>query len=166
MAQTDFRHILRALYAREVEFIVVGGLAAVLNGAPVNTFDLDIVHARTKENVARLLDVLESLDAIYRMQRERRLRPGVSHLNSPEHHNLITNYGPLDVLGTIGSDLTYEDLFSSTTDVPIDSGVTVRVLNLDTLISLKEQLNGEKDKAVLPILRRTREERQRRTNSD
>lgn len=34
-----------------VELIVVGGLAAVLHGAPVVTFDLDIVHRQTPENV-------------------------------------------------------------------------------------------------------------------
>ena len=45
--------ILRALVEAGVEFIVVGGVAAVLNGAPVSTFDLDVVHARDAANVAR-----------------------------------------------------------------------------------------------------------------
>jgi hypothetical protein len=38
------------LVAHDVEFIVVGGVAAVLQGAPVVTFDLDILHRRTPEN--------------------------------------------------------------------------------------------------------------------
>jgi len=46
MHQTDFLAILRALEAAAAEFIVVGGLAAVLDGAPVSTFDLDVVHSR------------------------------------------------------------------------------------------------------------------------
>lgn len=164
MPDTDFLAALRALSSGGVEFIVVGGLAAVLNGAPVNTFDLDIVHRRTDANIERLLTVLTALDAVYRMHRERRLKPISSHLGAPGHHNLITSCGPLDVLGTIGRNLGYEDLLPHTVTMQIDSGIAVRVLDLDTIIEVKEQLGGEKDKAVLPTLRRTREEERRKLN--
>jgi hypothetical protein len=140
---------------------VVGGLAAVLNGAPVNTFDLDIVHSREPSNIARILQVLETLDAVFRMQPERRLRPTASHLTSSGHLNLITQCGPLYVLGTIGRNLDYRDLLPHTIELEIGSGLHVRVLDLETLISLKENLAGEKDLAVLPILRRTLEEKRK-----
>src|SRR5271165_4536004 len=91
---------LRALHDGGVEFILVGGLAGVLNGAPVDTFDVDVVHSRDAANIARLLLVLDALDAVFRMQPERRLRPNESHLASAGHLNLITRYGPLDLLGT------------------------------------------------------------------
>jgi hypothetical protein len=45
--------ILASLHAADIEFIVVGGTAAVMLGAPVVTQDLDIVHRRTPENVSR-----------------------------------------------------------------------------------------------------------------
>jgi hypothetical protein len=138
----------------------VGGIAAVLNGAPVNTFDLDIVHARDEENVAKLVLALSAMDAIYRLQADRRLRPNASHLSSPGHHNLITNCGPLDVLGTIGRGLTYEHLLPHTTEMEVAAGLRVRVLDLPTIITLKEELGGEKDLAVLPILRRTLKQKQ------
>jgi len=157
MPDSDFLAAIRALREGGVAFCVVGGVAAVLNGAPVNTFDLDIVAARDEENVTRLLGVLESLDAVYRMQPERRLKPDASHLRSPGHHNLITICGPLDVLGTIGRGLGYDDLLPNTVEMEIGGGVHVRVLNLETLIAVKEKLAGEKDLAVLPILRRTLE---------
>jgi hypothetical protein len=161
MPDSDFLAVLRALHAGGVEFIVVGGLAAVLNGAPVNTFDLDIVPARDEANVARLLRVLDTLDGIYRMQPERRLKPDASHLSSPGHHNLITRCGPVDVLGTIGRGLGYEDLLPHTIEMETGGGVRVRVLDLPTIVALKEELAGEKDLAVLPILRRTLEQKQR-----
>ena len=50
---------LRALHDGGVDFILVGGLAAVLHGAPVDTFDIDVVHSRDAANVARILPVLE-----------------------------------------------------------------------------------------------------------
>lgn len=161
MPDSNFLTALRALHEGGVKFVIVGGLAAVLNGAPVDTFDLDIVPARDEANVARLLRVLDALDAIYRMQPERRLRPDASHLSSPGHHNLITNCGPLDVLGTIGGGLGYEDLLPHTVEMETGGGVRVRVLNLATIVALKEELAGEKDLAVLPILRRTLEQKQR-----
>jgi hypothetical protein len=158
MADSDFYAALLALREADVDFLVVGGVAAVLNGAPVNTFDLDIVHSREPSNIARILQVLETLDAVFRMQPERRLRPNASHLTSSGHLNLVTRCGPLDVLGTIGRDLDYRGLLPHTIELEIGRGLRVRVLDLQTLISLKETLAGEKDLAVLPILRRTLEE--------
>jgi hypothetical protein len=163
MPDSDFLAALRALHEGGVEFAVVGGLAAVLNGAPVNTFDLDIVHSRDAANIARLLRVLDAVDGIYRMQPDRRLKPDASHLRSPGHHNLITNCGPLDVLGTIGHGLGYEDLLPHTVEMEIGGGVRVRVLSLAKIVALKEELGGEKDLAVLPILRRTLEQKARGT---
>jgi hypothetical protein len=85
---------LRDMHQGGVQFIVVGGLAAVLQGAPVDIFDVDIVHFRDSANDARILPVLDALDAIFRMQPERRLRPNAGHLASPRHLNLMTSYGP------------------------------------------------------------------------
>lgn len=121
MPDSDFLAALRALREGGVKFAVVGGLAAVLNGAPVSTFDLDIVPARDEENLVRLLRVLDSIDAVYRIQPVRRLRPTASHLRSQGHHNLITSCGPLDVLGTVGRGLTYEDLLQHTSSSAADA---------------------------------------------
>jgi hypothetical protein len=141
---------------------LVGGLAAVLNGAPVNTFDVDVVHSRDVADVASMLPVLEGLDAILRMQPERRLKPNASHLASAGHLNPITRYGPLDLLGTIGRDLGYQDLVPRSVELDIGEGLRIRVLDLETLIAIKEELAGEEDRAVLPILRRTLEEKRKR----
>jgi hypothetical protein len=46
---------MQTLADHRVEFIVIGGVCAVLHGAPVTTFDLDVVHSRTPENLNRLL---------------------------------------------------------------------------------------------------------------
>ena len=74
MPASDFLAIMRELHKHGVQFIVVGGVGAVLQGAPISTFDLDIVHSRETENVTRLLAALQGLDAYYRMQPALRLR--------------------------------------------------------------------------------------------
>lgn len=161
MAESDFRWSLRALGEGGVEYVLVGGVASLLNGAPVDTFDIDIVPARSEENLAKLLRVLDSIDAIYRIQPARRLKPDASHLRSQGRHNLITTCGPLDVLGTIGRGLSYQDLLPHAVEMEIGDGMRVRVLDLETIIAIKEELGSEKDLAALPILRRTLQEKRR-----
>ena len=161
MVQTKFLEILRLLRESGADFVIVGGLAGVLNGAPIHTLDLDIVHSRDAANVARLLPVLESLDAVFRIQPERRIKPNASYLSGTGHLNFITRFGPLDVLGAIGRGLTYIDLLPHPVEQDIGDGIRVRVLNLETLISLKEDLGREKDRAILPLLRQTLEEQRR-----
>ena len=162
MVERRLTAMIRALHDAGVEFLVVGGLSAVLNGVPVNTFDVDVVHRRSPENIDRLMPVLEALDAVYRIQPERRLCPAKLALLSTGHQNLLTKNGPLDLLGAIGNDLGYEELLPRSSEMLIAEGVRVRILNLETLIEVKEQLNGEKDRAMLPLLRRTLEEKHRR----
>ena len=154
-----FLEILKLLTRYRVDFIVVGGVSAVLHGAPVTTFDLDVVHARDRENIARLLSALDELDAVYRIQPERRLRPAESHLASPGHQLLLTKFGPLDVLGMIGKSRTWEDLRAYTQTMEIEPDMVVRVLNLEMLIAVKEELGFPKDIAVLPVLRQALKER-------
>jgi len=157
----DYLAILRTLTEHEVEFIIVGGVCAVLHGAPIATFDLDVVHSRDPENVRHLLTALESLDACARGQGARKIAPNESHLASPGHQLLMTRFGPLDLLGAVGSGQMYEDLVPSTIELPVGGRLKVRVLDLETLIRLKEEAGRDKDRAVLPILRRTLEEKSR-----
>jgi uncharacterized protein YqcC (DUF446 family) len=157
-----FLEILKLLTRYRIDFIVVGGVSAVLHGAPVTTFDLDVVHARNRENIARLLSALDELEAVYRIQPERQLRPAESHLASPGHQLLLTKFGPLDVLGMIGKSRTWEDLRPYTRTMEIEPDVVVRVLNLEMLIAVKEELGFPKDIAVLPLLRQALKERSER----
>jgi hypothetical protein len=129
MPKPNFVAILQALVEHHVDFIVVGGVGAVLQGAPLATFDLDIIHSTEPRNVQRLDVALDALDGAPR--------------------------GCLNLLGAIGHGHPYSELIQKTIAVQIGEGVTVPVLKLATLISVKEETAGEKDRAVLPILRQT-----------
>lgn len=153
-----FRDALEVLAGHAVEAIVVGGVAAVLGGAPVSTFDLDIVHRRTPENVGRLLAALGDLDARYRDPAGRILRPDPRGLEGPGHHLLLTRCGPLDVLGQIGAGRDFDALLGDSETLALGA-FDVRVLGLAALIRSKEEAGRDKDRAVLGILRRTLAER-------
>jgi len=156
----DFLEILKILTEHGVDYIVVGGVCAVLHGAPVATFDLDLVHSRSPENLERLILALKDLDAYYRGRGDQRLMPWLSHLSSPGHQLLITKFGPLDLLGTIGIAHSYEDLLQHTVELEA-SGLRLCILDLETLIEVKKETVSDKDRAIIPILERTLEEKLR-----
>jgi hypothetical protein len=154
-----------AVLARQgVEYVLVGGVAAVLHGAPVLTFDMDILPRRTPENVARLLQALESLDARFRGD-PRDLRPNASHLLGAGHALFKTRLGPLDVLGSLAGGVTYDDVVERSIVMTLE-GFTVRVLSLPDLIAAKEGAARPKDLAVLPLLRATLTELRRTSGGD
>ena len=156
----DFLQSLRVLVRHDVEFVIVGGVAAVLQGVPVTTADLDIVHRRSEANVARLLAALEDLAAHSRLD-SRGLRPGATHLLSAGHQLLTTNAGLLDLLGELVGQFRYEDLIEGAEAIQVENEA-VHVLSLEKLIAIKTKLGRAKDLAVLPLIRHTLEEKRRR----
>lgn len=155
-----FREALVVLGRHHVRFVVVGGVAAVLGGAPVSTFDLDIVHARDADNIDALLAALHELDARYRDPAGRLLRPDARGLAGPGHHLLMTSAGPVDVLGTIVGDQTFESLLPRSEPIEL-AGAELHILGLPALIESKAALGRDKDRATLAVLRRTLAERAR-----
>lgn len=148
--RVGFRALLELLVQHRVEFIVVGGVAAVLHGAPVVTFDLDILHNRNAENVERLLSALKSVRAKYRDPRG--LEPSLAHLRGPGHQLLMTSLGPIDVLGTLLDGVSFDDLEGQSAEVVIGD-FRVRVIDLPTLLDQKQRLGREKDRAAVQMLR-------------
>ncbi len=146
--------LLEGLSEAGVEFIVVGGLAAVIQGAPLTTTDLDIVHRQTKDNIDKILKFLKKTDAFYRRPDDKRIEPDEYLLSAKGHSLLSTQLGPLDILAFIEKGQGYEDLVSSSVEV-VFRGYKVRVLSLKTIIELKKDAKDLKDIARLPILEET-----------
>ena len=149
-----FLGLLRVLLRHEVEFFVVGGVAAQLEGAPILTFDLDVLYDKAPENLGRLLAALRELKSRYRDPAGRHIEPDLEKLATLRLHLLLTELGALDVLGTIGNGLIYRDLVGRTLAFELGES-RVLVLELAAVIETKEHANRDKDRAVLPVLRQT-----------
>jgi hypothetical protein len=160
----DLTALLAKLCDAGIEFIVVGGAAAVLHGAPITTNDLDIVHRRTPENVARLLELMLQLDAIMRYDFARRgLRPTAEMLAGKGQINLSTLLDPIDPLCELAEGKGYDDLLAHSEPMITEDERTVQVLDLPTLIEVKTKAGRPKDRIVLPILIATLQEREAKT---
>lgn len=146
--------LLSRLAASGVEFVLVGGLAAVAQGAPLTTQDVDIVHRRTAENVENLLGFLATVSARSRGHSRATLLPSASALLGGGHNLLMTDLGPLDVLGAIEGGRGYDELLPAAISVAV-VGHPVKVLGLSMLAELKRGSASNKDKLTLLILEET-----------
>ena len=50
--------VFRCLHARDVRYVVIGGVAAIVHGVPRTTFDVDLLIEASEENASRLLAAL------------------------------------------------------------------------------------------------------------
>lgn len=160
MADQD-EDLLYSLYSDGIEFIVVGGTAAVLLGVPVTTFDIDILHRRTPENIERLMTWLKRQHAYHRLDlANRRLPPTEHQLSGHGHLNLQTDLGRLDILCELAQGEGYDEVVRDTVWVEQPS-YGLRVLSLPRLIRVKAETGRPKDRVMLPLLIAVLEERRK-----
>lgn len=142
---TNLGKQLALLVHAHVEFVVIGGMAAAAHGSVRATLDLDVVYARSRENVMRLASALAP-HAPYL----RGAPPGLPFkfdadtINHGLNFTLTTDIGDFDFLGEVTGGGTYADLLPHT--IEIDAfGVRCRYVDLDTLVKLKRAAGRPKD---------------------
>ena len=69
-------------------------------------------------------------------------RADTTHLSLPGYQPLMTRFGPVDLLGTIGKRRSYEALLPHSVEMELGQELRVRVLDLETLIAVKEEVGG------------------------
>ncbi len=148
----DASGLLAALVRRGVDFVVIGGLAAVLHGPPRHTYGLDVTFAVEPANLDALGEVLVELGARLRGVAEdvpfvpdRRTLRGVDVLT------LTTDLGPFDVLARPSGAPPF-DVLRRDADRYDVGGTTVRVASIPHLIAMKRAAGRPKDLADIAEL--------------
>jgi len=162
VAESEFGpdRILAVLERHGVKCVLIGGFAAVIHGSPYVTTDVDVVPAADQENLRRLSDALHELHAKVWTSREPNgitFDDSASSLAGVRLWNLVTDHGRLDLTFEPSGTSGYEDLARDATHLVI-LGVGVDVASLADVIRSKEAAGREKDRLVLPVLRRLAEE--------
>ena len=158
------KEIVERLQAGGVEFIVVGGVGAILQGATVNTMDLDICYRRTPQNIAHLVAALAPLNP-----RPRGFPPDLPFVFDERTVQLGSNFtleiGPesLDLLGVMSAIGGYEQVIDGALDAQLDT-LTVKTLSLEQLITTKTAAGRRKDLATIPELQATLERKRQQNN--
>lgn len=154
LPKTDFEATLRALTTAEVDFIVIGGVAAIVHGLGRTTYDVDVVYARSPANYQRIVRALSPFQPYLRSAPaglpfaldERTLRAGLNF-------TLLTSIGGIDLLGEALGGGTYEDASRVK-----GFGAEFLAVDLDRLIDLKRAAGRPKDNEMIAELEALRQE--------
>jgi hypothetical protein len=154
--QNFAERIIAALAEADAEFVVVGGLSAVLQGAPIVTQDLDVCYARVPENLARIAFALQPFG-----MRLRGLPEGLPNVFDRRSLDFGTNFTlvladgeEFDLLAEMAGIGDYTAVIARAIEMDV-AGHPVKVLALEDLIRTKRAAGRPKDLAVLPTLEAT-----------
>jgi len=152
--------VTRLAQAR-VEFVIVGGVSAVLQGASIITRDLDVCYRRTSDNISLLVSALAPLHP-----RPRGFPADLPFFFDERVIQLGSNFTleigdeSLDLLGEMSAIGGYEAIINQSEE-KIVAGFKVKVLPLSLFIATKQAAGRSKDLAVLPELKATLEMQQK-----
>ena len=150
---TQFSQLLQRIADAGIDFVIVGGFAAVTHGSSYVTRDIDLCLVLSDENIARLRLALADLHPCHRMTPQR-----LSFLTHPvggqpvRNLYLSTDAGVVDMLSSVLGVGDFERLKLKAEQLEVD-GHRYRVMALADLIVAKEALGREKDLLTAKELR-------------
>lgn len=149
----NLRALLQRLTDGGVDFVVVGGVAVIVQASPRFTKDLDICYDLAQENLDRLGAVLVELGAKLRaIDEDLPFVPDGRTLLRTQILKLTTPDGGLDLLVNPDGAPSYAALRRHASEVDIE-GITVRIASIDDLIAMKTAAGRPQDLVDLESLR-------------
>ncbi|SRR5579871_53765 len=144
--------LVHALVAADVQFIIIGGVSAIIHGSVHTTNDIDIFYPRLRENITHLTRALGPFHP-----RPVDLPTGLpflwdeSTLRNTTLLTLDTDLGRIDLLAEVSGLGPFEQVWEESPEVEL-YGRKVRTLSLRSLIAAKRAAGRDKDLRVLPEL--------------
>jgi hypothetical protein len=161
---TDFRptRLLADLVAGGVDFVVIGGVAVVLQAQPRFTKDLDVCYAVDSANLERMGNVLTSLNAWLRgIDEDVPFVADARALRQTQILTLTTDHGDVDLLVDPSGAPPYAELRTDA-DLLDVAGIEVRVASIEHLTAMKRAAGRPQDLIDIEALQIARRRRGRR----
>ena len=152
----QLNQLLARLIKAEVEFVLVGGLAASIHGSSLTTRDVDVCCSFTASNLLRIQHAFDDQHPVHRM------RPDLPIALTPEQcvhlKNLYikTDLGVIDCLGSVLGVGEYDEVLKHSIEIELPVG-KLRILDLDTLIQAKEAMGRPHDLLTVQHLKAVRQ---------
>ena len=144
--------LLKELHRLGVEFVIIGGMAAVAQGSAYLTLDLDLCYSRKKENLEKLAEALASYEPHLRgAPPDLPFRLDAATLRLGMNFTPSTSLGDLDIRGEVSGLGGYSEVLLFSEELEL-YGMRCRVLNLEGLIKTKKAAGRTKDLMLLPEL--------------
>jgi hypothetical protein len=141
----DLKQLLERLFDAEIEFVIVGGFAAVLHGSTLVTRDLDVCTALTDATLEKLRGILKDLSPVHRGGGAR-----LSFLTNPDPGVVVRNLyletdaGAIDFLSSITGVGDFQRIRSQAVAIEL-FGRRCFVMSLADLITAKRALGRDRD---------------------
>ena len=138
--------ILHRLSACRVDFVIVGGFAAVAHGSATVTQDIDICCDFSEPNLKKLYKAVQDLHPIHRLSPHKPpLQITPAFCKGLKNLYLDTDMGVLDCLSSIRGLGHYENVKKHSVVIKGMEDLKFRVLSLDSLIRAKKAMDRPKD---------------------
>ena len=153
--------ILQELFDREIDYLIVGGLAVNLYGVPRVTQDIDIIIAFDKENVFKLNRVFKSLGYLPRLHGvdpEELADPIVredwianKNLKAFSFYHTKDAYKVVDIV--LVHPLDFTKAFQNKT-IKEAKGIAINLVSVDDLITMKSFSGRQQDLSDIELLKK------------
>jgi len=153
----NLSELTRRLIASQVEFVLVGGFAAVAHGVTLVTRDVDICCRFSEANLMRIQKAFGDLHPVHRSRPDMPLQLTPEQCASLKNLYLKTDLGIVDCLGEVLGIGNFEDVLKNSVEVELPYG-KCRILDIDALIRAKEAMDRDHDRLTVKYLKKIKEQ--------
>lgn len=157
----DPEELFKALGEARIDYILIGGLATAAHGVIRATKDMDICPNPSEQNLRRLADLLERLDAeileVADFETDELISPDLEGLMAGGNFCLATSLGRLDVMQYLEpfEEDSWEALVRSA-EMRALYGYKFRVCSFEALVTMKEAADRDQDRLDVKSLKAAR----------
>jgi hypothetical protein len=148
----NLSELVRRLIAAEVEFVLVGGFAAVAHGVTLVTRDVDICCRLTEANLMRIQKAFVDLHPVHRSRPDLPLNLTPEQCAGLKNLYISTDLGVVDCLGEILAVGDFDQVVEHGVEVELPGG-KCRVLDIEALVRAKEAMGRDHDRITVKQLK-------------
>jgi hypothetical protein len=154
----NLSELTRRLIEARVEFVLIGGFAAVAHGVTLVTRDVDICCRFSEANLMRIQGAFADLHPVHRSRPDLPLDLTAARCAQLKNLYLKTDLGIVDCLSEVLGVGDFESVLSQSLRVELPGGIC-KILDLDALIRAKEAMNRDHDRITVRQLREIKKRR-------
>jgi hypothetical protein len=148
----NLSELTQKLISAEVEFVLVGGFAAVAHGVTLVTRDVDICCRFTEVNLMRIQKAFSDLHPVHRSRPDLPLHLTPKQCAGLKNLYLKTDLGIVDCLGEVLGVGDFNEVLKQSVEVELPCG-KCRIIDIDALIRAKEAMNRDHDRITVKHLK-------------
>jgi hypothetical protein len=153
----NLSELMRRLVSSQVEFVLVGGFAAVAHGVTLVTRDVDICCRFSEANLMRIQEAFSDLHPVHRPRTDLPLQLTPEQCSRLKNLYLKTDLGVVDCLGEVLGVGDFDEVLKNSIELELPYG-NCRILDIDTLIKAKKAMNRNHDKITVMLLEKIKEQ--------